>query len=391
MAGLSSITFNVGEGGLGRRTPNQDKISALLFYNNTLPTGFAADDREKKVYTLGQAEALGIIEGSVNHAVEWYHISEYFRINPEGELWIGFYPVPALTYDYAEITTLATAAAGEIRLMGVYNGNDEAFATAEVTKMQTLVDALDALGYNLSIIYAGDFSAVADWLAVGDLRALAARKVSVCVAQDGGGAGAALYASKAYSITAIGAQLGAHSRSAVQQSIGNPANFNMSDGTELETIALANGDAANDLTILASLKDDGYSVMRKYLPEISGSYFERIPTSIPATSDFAFIENNRVIDKAIRLTRTVMTPEIQKDLLLNADGTLTDDVTGYFSDIVGTKLEAMVANGEISNYNVLIDPAQDVLATDTVVVTIQILPLGIAEFITVNIGLVTSL
>lgn len=391
MAGLSKITTVVGQGGLGRRAPNEDKISGIVFYNDVLPSGFLTTDRIKEVFTLQQAEDLGIIEGSSDHSVEWYHISEFFRIQPEGTLFISFNAVPVSTYDFLEVDLMAVFSAGKIRNYAVYNANDEIYATTQVTTLQSVMDTIDGKGFYASAIYGADISAVVDLTTIGDLRVLVARKVSVCVGQDGGGAGKALFDTKAFSITAIGAQLGAMSRSSVQQSIGNPANFNMSNGVELETIAIANGDAADDTTILASLKDDGYTVLRKYLPQIAGSYFERVPTAVVATSDFAFIENNRVIDKAIRLTESILTPQLQKDLLLNPDGTLTTDTVGFFQDLVADQLSGMESDGEISGFNVLIDPDQDVLATSTVVITIEILPVGIAEFITVNIGLVTNL
>lgn len=387
---LSSVSTIVGEGGLGRRAANEDKISGIIFYNNTLPTGFTTSTRSQKVLTLAQAEAKGIIEGDADHLVEWYHISEYFRINPEGELWIHYAAVPAGAYDFAELATLANDAQGEIRQFAIY-ANALAWASAQVTTIQTQVDIIDALGQYASVFYAADFTAVVDWTAETDLRTLTARKVSVVVGQDGGGAGLALYTSEGYSITALGACLGAHSKASVQQSVGNPANFNVSNGIELEVLALANGDAADDNTILGGLKDDGYVILRKYLPSLAGSYFERIPTAIVVTSDFAFIENNRVIDKVRRLAETALLPELQRDILLNDDGTLTDDVIGYFSDLVSTQMEGMEANGEISAFSVAIDPEQDILATSILEVSISILPLGIAEFINVTIGLTTSI
>jgi hypothetical protein len=54
---------------------------------------------------------------------------------------------------------------------------------------------------------------------------------------------------------------------------------------------------------------------------------------------------------------------LQKDILLNSDGTLTDDVIGYFSDLVSTQMEGMSANSEISAFSVAIDPTQDILTT----------------------------
>lgn len=392
---LSKVTVNVGQSGLGRRPINYDKISGILFFNDTLPSGFSSTNRCQKVYSLEEAEALGLAEGSSTSGVEWYHVSEFFRANPEGELWIGYYAVPASTYDFTEIRTMLIAAAGEIRQIGVY-ANALTFASAQVTTIQAIWAALDEPYKQVSIIYAANLSAitaVTGWSAVTDLRTLTGRKVSVIIAESGSGAGATLAVSKAYSITALGLCLGMISKSSVEQSIGNPANFNISDGTEMETPALANGDLVSALTLtaLGGLKDKGYIVARKYTPDISGTYFERIPTSIASTNDFAWLETNRTVDKAIRGVRTALIPQLNASLYLKADGTLREDTVGYFEDLAQTPLTQMEADGEISASAVSIDPTQDVLGTSQLEITVRIIPVGIAEEIIVNIGLTTSL
>ena len=385
---LSKVTTVRGEGGLGRRVPNKDKISGLIFYNDTLPSGFTTTTRSQRVLTLAQAEAKGIVEGDVNHGVEWYHVKEYFRLNPEGELWIHYAAVPVGAYDFDELVVLGEAAGGEIRQYGVY-ANGQVFASAQVTALQAKADELTTLGYYSSVFYGANFTGIVN-AAAEDLRTLSAEKVSVINIQDGNGAGKALYDSEGYSITALGTMLGAVSAASVEQSIGEVKSFNISDGTELETLIFANGDAY-DATVAGDLKDKGYQIARKYLPKISGSYFERTPTAITAASDFAFLPNNRVIDKASRLTETILTPELNSTISLNSDGTLTDDVIGYFQDLVSSQLEGMENDGEISAFNVAIDPDQDVLSTSTLEVSISILPIGIAEFINVTIGLVAEL
>lgn len=393
MAGLSSLTINVGTSGLGRRPPNEDKISGYLFFSNSLPSGFASDDRVKKVYSLEEAEDLGISVGSF--PIHNYHISEFFRGNPVGELWVGVYAVPTPSYTFAEIETMVKAAAGEIRQLAVYAGA-LTYATSQVTTIQSIINAIDGDGYKqFSVLYAANMeaiTAVSGWSSIGDLRALNARKVTVVAAQDGSGVGAALYVSQSQSITAIGLALGMLSRAAVQESIGYPAAFDISDGTEMEVPALANGDLWNDLTptALGGLKDDGYLVALKRTPDYAGSFFERVPTSVPFTNDFAFIENNRVVDKAIRYIRKALIPQLNATLYLNADGTLRNDTVGFFQDLGQDQLDFMIADGEISNGKCLVDPEQNVLSTSQLEVTIKIQPVGIAEFIVVNIGLVTS-
>lgn len=393
MAGLSDISITVADGGLGVRPPNEDKVSGLLFYNDTLPSGFGASDRVKLVKTLAEAEALGIVEGSATSGVMWYHISEYFRLNPQGELYIGIYATETPPYAFADITAMANAANGRIRQLGVYVANDIAFATAEVTAIQSVVDDLRTDRQPLIVLYAADLTGVASgWAGADDLRALAAKSVCVVAGEDAGAAGAALATSEGYSITFLGAALGAVSFVAVNESIGWVAKVNASNGVELETIGLANGDANSDLTStqLASVKDKGYLIGVKRLPEVTGTYFERAPMAIPATSDFAFMENNRVIDKGIRLAAAALVPQLMSPLSLQADGTMRDDTVKYFQGLVENGIEPMAAADEISNFAVLIDPAQDVLSNSTVEVTLQIQPTATAEFITVTIGLTAS-
>lgn len=392
--GLSKVTINVGASGLGRRPINKDKISGLLFFNSTPPSGFASI-AVQKVFSLAEAETLGIAQSSSGHGVEWYHISEYFRLNPEGELWIGYFAVPGGSYTFAEIATMAIAAGGEIRQMGVY-ANGLTFASTQLTTIQAIWAAMDDAYKQFSILYAANMSAIAavtGWAGVTDLRTLTAKKVSTIISQDGGGAGKDLYVSKGYSITTLGAHLGLESKASVEQSVGNPQNFNASNGTELEVLALANGDLITALTstALGGLKDKAYAIMRKYAPDIAGSYSERVPTAVSATDDYAWLEVVRTVDKVIRLIRAVMIPQLQATVAVKADGTLRDDIVGYFQDLAQTPLDQMAADGEISVGQATVDPTQDILSTSTLTIAVAVVPIGIAEQIIVNIGLTTKL
>jgi len=58
---LPNILFNLGQGGLGRPSDSLDGISGLLFYANTLPSGFGVNDRIQKVFSIADAETLGIV------------------------------------------------------------------------------------------------------------------------------------------------------------------------------------------------------------------------------------------------------------------------------------------------------------------------------------------
>lgn len=393
MSGLSKIVVTVGTSGLGRQALNNDKISGFLTYNANLPSGFSSSNRVQKVLSLQDAVTLGITN-TANFLVEYYHISEFFRMNPEGALWIGWFAVPG-SYTYVEVATMIVAAGGEIRQLGVF-ASVRPWASADCTTIQAIIDGIDP-GYNLfSLLLAVDFTAitpVTGWAAVTDLRTLNARKVTPVIAESGSGQGLVLSTAKAYSITSIGTALGCISKAGVEESIGNPARFPLSDGIEMETLALANGDllSAITTTVQGNLKDKGYLIARKYLPDLTGSYFERCPTACPFTNDFAFLENNRMVDKLIRLVRAKLTPYLQGTLAVNANGTLSNDTIGFYKDLAQSPADDMAANGELSQALMSVDPAQNVVSTSKLVISGKVIPIGIAEEIDFNIDLVTSL
>ncbi len=385
---LSGTTVNIGEGGLGRAALTKDGVCGLVLYNNTPPSGFSSDNI-KKIRSLESAEDLGIIEGG-SFDVDWYHISEFFRANSTGELWVGYFPVPAGAYDFTEVEDMDNVSEGEIRMMGVY-APLETFAIAQSTTFQSALENIPQSRRPLGFL-ATDMSgitAISGWDSIGDLRTLTNERVVFVSGQDGAAAGKALFDSKSYSITVIGRIMGDHSRAAVNQSVAEVNSFDISNGTELETPALANGDLVSDIPVntLGAVKDKGYAVIRKRLPEIAGTYHERTPAAVAISSDFAFVENTRVIDKAKRGLNSAYTPYLNSRLFFNDNGTLTEDTVGFFQDLGQDWLDTnMEANQEISASEVTIDPAQDVRSTSTLTIAAKILPTDIAEFIVINIG-----
>lgn len=507
---LNDITFIKGQGGLGRPLPGEDFISGLLFYSATLPSGFTSANRIKQVFSLADAENLGIVgtytdetkatgvvtitavgadgdtisvsvtepapggltnvvslgsftktstettvtllaaalvlaintntvntgytatnlagvitvtarpgvgvslntgtplsvaisgtlaatvttqfTGGVGSklAVMHYHISEYFRIQPQGNLFIGIYAVPT-PYTFSEITLMQTFAKGKIRQIGVYK-DSAAFATADITAIDVVAKSLDVLHMPLSALYGADMVSVTNLATLTDLGVLTANKVTSIIAQDGMAAGATLYLSYGKSITALGAALGAVSFSKVNESIAWIQKFNMSNGTELDTLAFANGQLYSAIsTNLISQLNSYRHVFLTTRVGISGSFWNDNHTAIAYSSDYAYINDNRVIDKAIRGVYAGMLPALNGPLLLNADGTLTD-VAAAGLEVLGTvALDDMQRNQEISDYSLVIDQTTSVQTTSKVFVTITIIGVGVARNITVTIGYATSL
>ena len=121
------------------------------------------------------------------------------------------------------------------------------------------------------------------------------------------------------------------------------------------------------------------------------TFYNDSHTSITQSSDYAYIENNRVIDKAIRGVDQALLPSLNSPLLLNANGTLANSTIAFLESQAVVITNDMVRNAEASAISVSIDPNQNVASTSTVYVTIDIVPVGVARNIIVNIGFKTSL
>jgi hypothetical protein len=499
----NDVVFIKGQGGLGRPLAGEDHISALLFYTSaTLPTGFSSNDRIKQVFSLAEAEALGItnvgtgatastatfevtnkgavgdtvklvvtgIEGAVTIAnytqvtaditstttsaarlaaeinlgtsthgysaspstatvtitapktegiflnsgtpyvatltgtvagtltqnvvvgvastidIMYYHVSEYFRLQPKGNLYIGIYAVSA---DFAEVTTMQNFSLGAIRQLGVYT--QAAYATGTVTLLQTQATNNEANHKPLEILYNPDFAGTADLTTLTTTHSLSSQNVSVMFGQDGAAKGYKLWKATNKSIGCLGTCLGAVAFAKVSESIAWVSKFNVAN-TEYETLNFANGQVYNVISdgSINNLDAKGFVFLRKHIG-LTGSYFNNPYTSTLVTSDYSRINNNRTINKAIRGMRTFLLPALASPIKVNEDGSLTDDVIAYFESLCKRALDVMQRDAEVSAFSVTIDPTQDVLSTSTLEISVSIVPLGSADNIEVNVGFAVSI
>lgn len=389
---LNKVSFNINTAGLGTPPASKDHISGLVFYNDTLPAGFSVSDRVKTVFSIAQAEGLGIVEGSADHAVEWYHINEFFQKNPTGELWLGYFAEPVGTPDFVEVKTLQDTALGTIRQVGVYFVGS-AFADAQVTALQAVRDTLDSESKPLSILYGGDISAVSDLSTLSDQTLLTAPQVSVCIGQDSAGKGGALFISTGKSVTDLGAKLGAVSFANVNESISYYEKFPMvTDGTEFDVPAFANGDLVSlqPTALVESIDAKGYIFLVKEVG-FTNTFNNDSYTSVSVTNDLSTIENNRTIDKAKRNLRTFIVPKLGSPLRVNEDGTLREDTIKTFKALGDRALSSMEADGELSAYEVIINSNQNVVSTSKLEITVKLVPVGVAREIIINLGYVPNL
>jgi hypothetical protein len=186
--------------------------------------------------------------------------------------------------------------------------------------------------------------------------------------------------------------LGAISLANVQEDIAWVGKFNLSNSFELETLAFANGVLYADQTktLLDQLNDFRFVFLLKQRA-IAGSYFNDSHNACVVSSDYAYIENNRVINKAIRFLDVALTPYLNSNIDLNSDGTISDLSIEVFTSACNVELESMKRNNNISDYSVSINSAQNVLSTGLLTIGVVLIPKGVARNINVNIGFALKL
>ena len=351
-------------------------------------------------------DAIGAAQVGVpsKQAVWNYHISEYFRLQPKGQLTVGFNAIGGLAnYTFTEITAMQRFAKGSIRQAAIYQGGDShAYTSGDLTAIQAEITTNDdAQHMPLSVWLGANVEATTDLSTLTNLNTLSANKASVTVGQDGANFGAFLFATCGYSITDVGAKLGMTSFVSVSTSITWVANCNMTNGAELSVPAFANGQivSAQPQSYLTAIDNNGYNYLLGYVDN-AGTYNSDSLTATNINSDYAYLENNRTIDKACRGIYQGLLPAIGAPIVLNADGTLTDTSIAYFTSLAEGGLTEMFQNQELSGDptsgniplgTVVISSTQNVLSTGVLVVSVNLIPIGVARKIQVNIQFVTSL
>jgi hypothetical protein len=202
--------------------------------------------------------------------------------------------------------------------------------------------------------------------------------VSVVVAMD------VEKAAKYPNTAAVGLVLGALSKAKVSENIAWIEKFNLT-GTGFAKPGFVGGKEIKSISDLRTLSENRYIFTQTHTG-LAGIYFNDSHTCTLGTSDFAYIENNRTINKATRLLRTALLPKLASPVLVDIDGKLPQSVSKSFEDLCKNALEGMVANQEVSAFDVYVDPKQNILATSELKVKAEITPVGTARKIKVDLG-----
>ncbi len=347
-----------------------------------------------------------IISNSVSDGsdVLLYHISQYFELNNTGLLYLNVLAVKALI-DGTEVTALQSYAGGSIRQIAIFRNVAYSSTTvqAETSTIQNILQvgssSLDYLHTPIdNILFSYNFSSVSDLTTLFNFNNSITYKCSIDLSQSGTGIGYSLFKKYSYSISNIGAILGAISTSSVSQSVANPnQSFNLQINDENIILAFANGILYNskniqDLNNLLTFLDNYRYITLRQFTGLAGSYITNDNTLSTTTgNDYAYISSNRVIDKAKRLIYIALLPYLSGRIYLNADGTISNLSASSLSKIVDSSLDIMVQQGDLSGRSAVIPTNQNITQTGILQVNVKLLPVDIARTYLVNIGFALNL
>jgi len=394
----NDIQVIITDGGIGREASGKDWHSGLIFQNSSLPSGFQ-NNVPQKIYSLKDAISKGITEATF--PVEYYHISEFFRVTQKlnVSVWISimFSNISVGAFVGTEIQTMQDLHNGELRQVGVFL--KDPFAVSFVNGADAVAENLNNSGFPTSIYLVSD---VSDNSTLVDLRTLDKKWVSMLLSQDGNARGKEIFDSLGYSIGTIGAILGVTAVAKVHERIGYVGKYDISGIVELQTLALLDGTLISTLTDtrIDELNNYGYTVMVKR--RIAGSYiYTDAVTSSSELSDFTEQRFNRTIGKAKRLLLQYLAPLQNAPIYVNpTTGKLTEQTIGVFNAICTDTLNVLATKqeiafdfktGRIPKGSVSINPNQNVLSTNKIVILAKVVPVGTAGAIEVNLSFTTSI
>ena len=373
-----------------------------------------------KLTSLTDAEAYGINESydSTNSLSVYRHISEFYRMFPNGTLYLMLYSgdmEAAFAEQYAK--KLIIDANGEIRILGI--ANTPAAATEEylngfpedvfgsIQLGQQLYDWAFSTFRPCQIILEGrDFNAPNAASAL-DLRnitisnqVLEAFKVSVCIAQDWKFADGLDAIRK--KMADLGTMLGSIAKKAVNENIGEVEGGNLVDTTNNKWLVAG---LSNHQTIagwdsqLEALDSKGYIFAISYTG-ITGYYWNNDHTCTPIKKDKDgyfneyTISYGRVHDKAVRDLRTCLLPKVKSTQPVDPDtGKLPQALVTYFERLADDEVfNAMAAEGLITAGKTTVDPNSDLLISPRELkVSFVLVPTGQIDEIKGTINLKTNI
>lgn len=383
---LPNVNISIANGQLGRVGGTDDSVSGLLL--SGVATAQLPLSSPTQLFSFSQLADLGITE--VNNPLVYKEVKAFYDQAGNGtELWLMTVADTVLlvdicdkTKDYA--TKLINQSNGRIRILGINRIPAEGYVPAiaegldqdvisALTKLQAFADESADSYKPFRALLPGLGFVKASVATLKDLTQGTANRCSIVLGCD------------AEDKVAIGLTLGRLASIPVQRNIARVKDGDVGileayfpDGTPVTELE-ANWN---------SIHDKGYIFFRRIYGK-SGYYFTDDPTATSPTDDYCFIGRGRVIDKALTIAYANFIEQLNDEIPIDAQtGKVAPAlIASWKADIESALAINMTAKQEIVSAKCYIDPAQNVLTSDTINATISIVSVGYAKKIEINLGL----
>lgn len=391
---MNKIEIRRENGGLGRMPASKDGVVGLLFYvpgesKEAISAAQGSLWAGVDIAMLGSASDVD--KCGLKGLTDWHaklmlmHLRALYAKNANAQVYVGVYDDEAHAA-YEQVEVMQRYAGGDIRVLGVWEGLETPSATM-VRSLQQAASKLEAEQMPLSIVMscAGTLATYKTT----NLRLAGQKNVSIVVGMDGDDG---IYGEKdsddnKYNTGIIGMLLGMLSLAPVNESISwvekyptGVTNACLNDGTPMRDLSTAE---------VNKLDENGYIFLTTY-PGIAGSYVSDTHTLDEATSDYAHIEDERTMDKAVRGVYASLVKALGGKVYASEDGSLREDSRAMIEVKASAPIEQMERDGELSGYNVEVNGDQ-VLKDGKVKVVIKNQPTGVVRELEVSIGYAASL
>lgn len=394
MGQLSGVRIDRLQGGLQRLAEGTDNHVAMII--GGLPVGAVAtaiNNSGKGVIITSPfaAEELGINESfDANNSLKLHdQIVEFFRLAPEATLYLFDSIVEANFVGFINQNPEIKGYAFSVK----HDSETQNQVTTIVTAQQTIINKL--MSENRFIDFALVCFDELDDFAL-DLYTLLAPQVSVIV-------GCELNDKK----VSIGSVLGMVAVRKISENLGSVdieskprakrgnEDYTLTDetlGRWLESY-LSDGRSIKSLdkAALKAITDKGYILVASY-EGYAGQFFDNSYTCVDRSSDYAFIENNRVWNKGVRLIRATLLPKVKSKVKKDpVTGFIASTTASSWQTLLEKSLGKMVSADDISGFEVSIDYRQVVNDTKPVKVQAQMVADGIVHEFEVAVGLTNNI
>lgn len=374
---VPNITINKIDGSILQPQATVDGISALVFYDSSLDNNiyefFEYKDADD---VFAYANGTNGIDSIIN-----YHIKEYFKFSKS-----KLYVKTINTNDsFACVDELIMYSNRSIKLISVYD-NINLLDTSKVTSLSTAIDTAGAARKSpiAGVSYQAKLPSNVE--ALTDLKELTAKNVGVLLAQDltTDSIGKELFDINGTNslVGCVGTVLGLVAKQSVVDLAAQTLNNVNVDG-QFSSIGFTDSSTyiSKSQTFIDQLHDYRYQFLLKHAG-ISGSYLN-LDWTATENSDYRFIARNRIYNKAYDVIYATLIRSLNKKLLTTNGGDLDTIEKETIKTLVGTQLDNMVLNGEISGYDILI-PTQNVITTNTVKITVKVRPHAYANYYVID-------